>query len=55
MGIDDAVIALVGALLLFLVPLDLKFERTALTWKDAEKLPWGILIFSAEASVCLLH
>ena len=44
-AIDDAVIALVGALLLFVVPLDRKFERTALTWKDAEKLPWGILIF----------
>jgi sodium-dependent dicarboxylate transporter 2/3/5 len=44
-AIDDAVIALFGALLLFVVPLDRKFERTALTWKDAEKLPWGILIF----------
>lgn len=43
--IDDAVIALVGALALFLTPLDRKFDRTVLSWKDAEKLPWGILIF----------
>lgn len=44
-AIDDAVIAIVGALLLFIFPLDRRFERTVLTWKDAEKLPWGILIF----------
>jgi len=43
--IDDAVIAIVGALLLFLTPLDWRFDRTLLSWKDAEKLPWGILIF----------
>jgi len=43
--IDDAVIAIVGALALFLTPLDRKFDRTALSWKDTEKLPWGILIF----------
>lgn len=43
--IDDAVIALVGALLLFLTPLDRTFDRTVLSWRDAEKLPWGILIF----------
>ncbi len=43
--IEDAVIAVTGALLLFLIPLDRKFSATVLTWKDAEKLPWGILIF----------
>jgi sodium-dependent dicarboxylate transporter 2/3/5 len=43
--VDDAVIALLGALLLFVTPLDRRFQRTALTWKDAEGLPWGILIF----------
>jgi sodium-dependent dicarboxylate transporter 2/3/5 len=42
---DDAVIALVGALLLFLIPLDRKFDRTVLTWSDTVKLPWGILLF----------
>jgi sodium-dependent dicarboxylate transporter 2/3/5 len=44
-NIDDAVVALAGALVLFLAPLDRKFEHTVLSWKDAEKLPWGILIF----------
>jgi len=43
--VEDTVIAIVGALLLFVVPLDAKFERTVLSWKDAEKLPWGILLF----------
>jgi sodium-dependent dicarboxylate transporter 2/3/5 len=43
--IEDAVVAIVGALVLFLTPLDRKWERTVLTWKDTEKLPWGILIF----------
>jgi sodium-dependent dicarboxylate transporter 2/3/5 len=42
---DDAVIALVGALLLFLIPLDRKFDRTVLSWSDTVKLPWGILLF----------
>lgn len=43
--IDDAVIAIMGAVVLFITPLDRRFERTVLSWKDAEKLPWGILIF----------
>ena len=43
--IEDAVIAIGGALLLFLIPLDRKFEKTVLTWKDTGSLPWGILLF----------
>lgn len=43
--VDDAVVAIGGALLLLLLPLDRSLGRTALTWKDAEGLPWGILIF----------
>ncbi len=43
--LEDAVIAVVGALVLFVLPLDRKFETTVLTWKDTEKLPWGILLF----------
>jgi sodium-dependent dicarboxylate transporter 2/3/5 len=43
--LEDAVIAVVGALLLFIVPLDRRGETTVLTWKDTEKLPWGILLF----------
>jgi sodium-dependent dicarboxylate transporter 2/3/5 len=43
--IEDAVIAICGALLLFLIPLDRKFDQTVLTWKDTGPLPWGILLF----------
>lgn len=43
--IEDAVIAVLGALALFVIPLDRKFESTVLTWRDTEKLPWGILLF----------
>lgn len=42
---DDAVIAILGALLLFTLPLDRNAETFAFEWKDTAKLPWGILIF----------
>jgi sodium-dependent dicarboxylate transporter 2/3/5 len=43
-GISDAGIAMMGALLLFAVPVDWRRMRFALTWADAERLPWGVLI-----------
>ncbi|MDG5767702.1 DASS family sodium-coupled anion symporter [Balneolales bacterium ANBcel1] len=43
-GISDAGIAIFGALLLFLIPVDPKRGVFMLTWKAAEKLPWGVLI-----------
>lgn len=42
--LSDTVIAMIGALAMFLIPLDFKKNETILTWKDAEKLPWGVLI-----------
>jgi sodium-dependent dicarboxylate transporter 2/3/5 len=39
---SDASAALVGVLLLFLIPTDTKLNL--LEWKDTEKLPWGILL-----------
>ena len=42
-GISDAGIAIAGALLLFLLPIDRQGER-ALTWEAAERLPWGVLV-----------
>ncbi len=42
-GIDDTIIALVGALLLFLIPSSKKGEKL-MDWKSARKLPWGILV-----------
>lgn len=43
--LDDAVVALIGAMILFLTPLNRQMSQFALTWKDTDKLPWGVLIF----------
>jgi sodium-dependent dicarboxylate transporter 2/3/5 len=41
--IDDTIIGLIGAVLIFILPTKNK-ERPLLTWKEALKLPWGILL-----------
>lgn len=41
--IDDTIIALFGAVLLFIIPSSKKDERL-MNWETARKLPWGILI-----------
>jgi solute carrier family 13 (sodium-dependent dicarboxylate transporter), member 2/3/5 len=43
-GISDAGIAILGALLLFLAPVDLRRGKFLLTWNAAARLPWGVLI-----------
>lgn len=43
-GISDAGIAIFGALLLFLIPVNVQRGRFMLSWKAAERLPWGVLI-----------
>ncbi len=40
--LDDATIAIGAALALFLIPVE--GGRAALTWREAEKLPWGVLL-----------
>lgn len=42
-GIDDTIIALFGAVLLFLIPSSKKGERL-MNWETARRLPWGILV-----------
>ncbi|MCG8310988.1 MAG: DASS family sodium-coupled anion symporter [Cytophagales bacterium] len=42
-AIDDTIIAIVGAVLLFLIPSSKKGVRI-MDWQTARKLPWGILI-----------
>lgn len=42
-AIDDTIIALVGVILLFLIPSSKKGEKL-MDWQTARKLPWGILI-----------
>jgi sodium-dependent dicarboxylate transporter 2/3/5 len=43
-AITDTGIAITGALLMFIVPLSWRSPRVALTWKQAERLPWSVLI-----------
>ncbi len=43
-GLSDAGIAIFAAILTFVVPSGDKDQPTLLTWEQAAKLPWGILI-----------
>jgi sodium-dependent dicarboxylate transporter 2/3/5 len=43
-GIDDTVIALVGALVLFILPAKSDPGKKILDWESAVKLPWGIIL-----------
>ena len=40
----DMMIAMLGAVLMFLVPAGNGEKRALLSWPEAEKLPWGVLI-----------
>lgn len=40
----DMMIAMLGAMLMFLVPAGKEENRALLTWTEAERLPWGVLI-----------
>ena len=42
-GIDDTIIAMIGAIIIFLLPAKNK-KRSLLKWDEAVKLPWGILL-----------
>ncbi|MBM4003772.1 MAG: DASS family sodium-coupled anion symporter [Planctomycetes bacterium] len=41
---DDSVIAMFGALALFVIPVDRTWRRVALDWHTAARLPWGVLL-----------
>ncbi|WP_424962290.1 SLC13 family permease [Ekhidna sp.] len=43
-GINDTVIAIAAALTLFIIPSKTKKGKPLLTWEEAEKLPWGVII-----------
>lgn len=43
-ALDDSLIALAGAILMFLVPSGDREDPLLLRWKYAEQLPWGVLI-----------
>ncbi len=42
--VTDATIAMAGALVLFLIPVDLKRNKFVMNWDWAAKMPWGVLI-----------
>ncbi len=42
--IADSTIAIIGALLLFLIPADMKSGEFLLDWKTASKVPWDVII-----------
>lgn len=42
--LDDTLIAVAGALLLFLIPIEPRRGRFVLDWKDTSDTPWGILL-----------
>jgi len=43
-AIDDTIIAMASATVLFLLPTKSKSERKIIDWQSAVKLPWGILL-----------
>ena len=42
--VTDAAIAMTGAILLFLIPINLKKNEFVMDWHWAAKMPWGVLI-----------
>jgi sodium-dependent dicarboxylate transporter 2/3/5 len=43
-GLDDTIIAMIGGIVLFLIPGRQKGNGGILIWEDATKLPWGIIL-----------
>ena len=43
-GVEDAGIAMIAAIVLFAIPIDLRNGVFALDWETARQLPWGILL-----------
>lgn len=50
--LNDTTIAMLGGLLMFSVPVDFRSGEFILTWKDTEKMAWGIL-FLFGGGLCL--
>ena len=42
--VNDYVIAMIAAIVLFLIPVDLRKGEFALDWDHAKEIPWGILL-----------
>ncbi|HEX9757889.1 MAG TPA: SLC13 family permease [Nitrospiria bacterium] len=42
--VNDSTVAILAALILFILPVDLKKKEFVLDWEHAKEIPWGILI-----------
>ena len=42
--LKDATISVIGALLMFIIPLEFKKGAFPIQWEDTQRLPWGILV-----------
>jgi len=51
-GIHDSTIAIAGAIILFMLPVDIKEGTYTLDWASAKTIPWGILILFG-GGICL--
>lgn len=52
--VNDATVALLAALLLFVLPTDLRRGEFLLTWEWAKRIPWGVLLLFG-GGFCLAH
>ena len=43
-GLDDTGIAVLAALALFVLPVDIRRREFVMDWRSAERLPWGVLL-----------
>jgi len=43
-AVTDTVVAIVGGVLLFVVPVDFENHEFLLDWSDATRVPWGVLL-----------
>lgn len=44
LALNDSIIAMLGGIVLFILPVDFAHGKFVLDWSDTEKLPWGILL-----------
>jgi len=51
-GIDDSTIAMFGAILLFILPINIRTREYTMNWDTALKIPWGILLLFG-GGICL--
>lgn len=44
LGVGDATVAITASLVLFILPWDGRWSKQLITWEDASRLPWGVLV-----------